>query len=156
MPAMGWAHSAPSLRSWIQADLQLWGSSSSSQSCTLLMSKPLKTVHEKGLVHLLSPFLPYFALFLILSYTGCFHHRWLFPTLLLPIWSGILHSFAFPLKTIALHLKTFMLLALTNIHQRFLDLSCSSGILSVAMVGSSPRRPIKAPVWKSVTWDGFY
>lgn len=122
----------------------------------LCLNIPLKTVHEKGLLHLPLPFLPYFALFLVLSYTGCFHHRWLFPTLLLPIWSGILQSFVFPLKTIALHLKTFMLLALTNIHQRFLDISCSSGIFSVAMVGSSPKKPIKAPVWKSVTWYGFY
>lgn len=58
----------------------------------LCLNITLKTVYEKGLAHLFSPFLPHFALFLILTCTGCFHHRWLFPTLLLPIWSAILHS----------------------------------------------------------------
>lgn len=66
---------------------------------------PLKTVHEKELVQLLSPFLPHYALFLTLSYTRCSHHRWLFPTLLLPIWSGILHSFAFSPKDNCIALK---------------------------------------------------
>lgn len=80
-------------------------SSSSFQTCSLFLNIPLKTVHEKGLIHLLLPFLPHFALFLILSCTGCFHHRWLFPTLLLPIWSGILHSFALSPKDNCIALK---------------------------------------------------
>lgn len=71
----------------------------------LCLNIPLKTVHEKGLVHLLSPFLPHFALFLILSCTGSFHHRWLCPILLLPIWSGILHSFALSPKDNCIALK---------------------------------------------------
>lgn len=71
----------------------------------LCLNIPLKTVHEKGLVHLPSPILPHSALSLILCYTGCFHHRWLFPTLPLPIWSGILHSFALSPKDNCIALK---------------------------------------------------
>lgn len=151
---LSWAHSAPFLRSWIQADLHLWGSSSSSQS--LLMSKHNleDSVWKRTCTSILT--LP--ASLCPISYFDL--HR-LFPSQMALSYPASSHmvcnpSQHFTLKTIVLHLKTFMLLALTNTHQRFLDISCYSGILLVAMVGSSPTRPIKAPVWKSVTWCGFY
>lgn len=146
------------LLSWGAESKQTWNSEAPLAAprpvpC-LCLNIPLKIVHEKDLYIYSHPScltLPYFLFWVTQAVSitdGSF---------LLCFFPYGLESFTalhFPLKTIALHLKTFMLLALTN--QRFLDISCSSGILLVAMVGSSPKRPIIAPIWKSVTWYGFY
>ena len=161
LPATAWAHIVPLLRGLIQADLELCGSSTRSQSLILLKLTtylPLKTVHEEQDFYICSQpsclTLPRF-LFWITPAVSITDGQ-LFPTLLLPIWSGTLHSFALSRKENCIALKNTCAACLNKHTLKIPWYKLFLWHTSVAMVGSSPKSPIIAPDWKSVMGYGFY